>query len=339
MVKGLVSVIMSNFNTPESYLRASIESVLEQTYKNFEFIIVDDCSTDDSLSIIYAYHDERIVVLKNEKNLGITKSLNRALSVAKGEFIARMDADDICLPERFEKQVNYLMNNLSVIVCGSAVEFIGNIEDKRNIVQYRKLPDRETFQINLFFANNPNIVHPSAMFNNVLLKKYNITYNENYKYAQDYRMWVECSKYGECVNLCDVLLKYRLHANAVSSDKKQEQRNCMLGILAEQLAGIGISADSTQLALHENLLFARQKYSIEYKNWIRYLILQNSKYRYFNNKKLKKILWKKWAEITYFGLVSECKASEKFNIMLKLPIYNWFQLIEIFYRRKTKNRG
>ena len=75
MVTGLVSVIMSNFNTPESYLRASIESVLEQTYKNFEFIIVDDCSTDDSLSIISSYPDERIVVLKNEKNLGITKSL------------------------------------------------------------------------------------------------------------------------------------------------------------------------------------------------------------------------------------------------------------------------
>ena len=335
MSENLISVIMSNYNTPEAYLRASVESVLTQTYKNFELIIVDDCSTDNSLDIIESYTDERIIVIKNEENLGITKSLNRALSVAKGEFVARMDADDICMPERFGIQVNYMKKNPQTIVCGSAVEFIGDIQNKRNVYFYRKIPDRETFQIHLFFSNNPNIAHPSAMFNNVLLKKHNITYNEDYKYAQDYRMWVECSKYGDCVNLPDVLLKYRLHANAVSSDKKQEQRSCMLGILAEQLAEIGISADSTQLALHENLLFARQKYSIEYKNWIKYIIKKNNEYRYFNHKKLKKILWKKWAEITYFGLASDCKYLDKIKMIICLPVWKIAALL-IFRNSRKK---
>lgn len=339
MVSGLVSVIMSNFNTSELYLRLAIESVLSQTYDNFELIIVDDCSTDNSISIISSYSDERIVVLKNDNNLGITKSLNKALSIARGEFIARMDSDDICLPNRFEKQVQFLSDNKSVIVCGSAVEFVGDIKNKKDIIQYRKLPEREIFQINLLFANNPNIVHPSAMFNNNLLKKYNIIYNENYKYAQDYRMWVECSKYADCVNLPDVLLKYRLHTSAVSAEKKEEQRNCMLNILKEQLLAIGITANTEQLELHENLLFSRQKYSIEYKKWIKYLILQNSIYRCYDIKKLKRILWYKWCEITYFGLVSDCRITEKFKMILDLPIHYWFELIKIFYIRKTKNRG
>lgn len=106
--KGLISVIMSNYNTPEEYLREAIESVLNQSYADFEFIIVDDCSTDNSLKIIESYHDPRIIVIKNEINIGITKSLNRALRTANGEFVARMDADDICLPDRFRKQIEFL---------------------------------------------------------------------------------------------------------------------------------------------------------------------------------------------------------------------------------------
>ena len=108
MTKDLISVVMSNYNTEESYLRASIESILNQTYENFEFIIVDDCSTDNSIDVIESYSDKRIKLIKNKENMGLTKSLNVAIKEAKGEFIARMDADDISLPQRFEKQVEFL---------------------------------------------------------------------------------------------------------------------------------------------------------------------------------------------------------------------------------------
>ena len=140
MVKGLVSVIMSNYNTPESYLREAIESVLNQTYADFELIIIDDCSTDNSLEIIREYKDERIVVLENKENMGITKSLNRGLSVARGEFVARMDADDICFPKRFEKQVQFLKENPGYIVCGAGAELIGDWQGKyTNKVICRKI--------------------------------------------------------------------------------------------------------------------------------------------------------------------------------------------------------
>ena len=108
ITKDLISVVMSNYNTDEEYLRAAIESVLNQTYENFEFIIVDDCSTNNSVDVIESYSDKRIKLIKNKGNMGLTKSLNIAIKAAKGEFIARMDADDIALPQRFEKQIEFL---------------------------------------------------------------------------------------------------------------------------------------------------------------------------------------------------------------------------------------
>ena len=171
MTIGLVSVIMSNYNTPEDYLRQSIDSILGQTYSNFEFIIVDDASTDGSLAVIESYKDPRIRIIKNSENLGLTKSLNIALDECRGEYIARMDSDDISLPERFEKQVTFLQSNPDVIVCGTWAKYIGNWKAQNsNDGNRRLIPDRETFKIYQLFGNDPNIVHPSAMFNNAKLK-------------------------------------------------------------------------------------------------------------------------------------------------------------------------
>ena len=152
---GLVSVIMPNYNTPEEYLRAAMESILSQTYSNFEFIIVDDGSTDDSPSIIKSYQDDRIIFIKNEKNLGITKSLNIALARATGEFVARMDADDISLPQRLERQVHYMREHTDVVVCGTYVSCFGD----KDFIKYEKyclpLPDCQEMQIRFLFNNFP----------------------------------------------------------------------------------------------------------------------------------------------------------------------------------------
>ena len=149
MTKDLISVVMSNYNTDELYLRASIESILNQTYKNFEFIIVDDCSSDNSVSVIESYDDKRIKLIKNPKNMGLTKSLNIAIKAAKGEFIARMDADDISLPQRFEKQVEFLTQNPEYIACGTAIKILGSHKEGKIIS--RTIPDVETFRIYLLF--------------------------------------------------------------------------------------------------------------------------------------------------------------------------------------------
>lgn len=338
-VNNLISVIMSNFNTPEEFLRSSIESVLDQTYTEFEFIIIDDCSTDNSLAIIESYDDKRIRILKNERNLGITKSLNRGLAAAKGEFVARMDADDICLPERFEKQIEFLKKNPQVIVCGTGVELIGDWRGKYTHQKLcRTIPDRETFKIHLLFGNFPNIVHPTAMFDRKKLDLFNIKYNETYIYAQDYRMWVSCSEHGECANIPETLLYYRVHGGAVSDSKKGQQNNCALGIMKEQLSYLGLDLTEENEAFHKNLLVERKEYDLKCKKWIKIILKQNKKYRVYNHKKLKKILWGKWTEISYFGLRKQKSPVGMVRVAVNLPLNQIGNLLQIKKQRANQNK-
>ncbi len=336
--KPLISVIMSNYNTSEEYLRASVESVLSQNYENFEFIIVDDCSTDNSLEIIKSYTDKRITILVNEQNLGITKSLNRGLSAAKGEYIARMDADDICLPERFEKQVEFLRKNPQVIACGTGVELIGDWQE-RHSKQYlcREIPERELFGIYLLFGNYPNIVHPTAMFNKALLDKNNVRYNEKYPVAQDYKMWVDCCKFGECVNLKETLLFYRVHKGAVSSGKADRQRESALMNMAEQLKELHIELTPEKEDIHYNFLIKRHPYDLQYREWILYIIEKNKTHKKYNQQKLEKVLWDKWAETTYFALTKAKNPINALKILRNLPLPYWKELLNIRKRRKKKD--
>ena len=337
-VKNLVSVIMSNYNTPEDFLRPSIESVLNQSYESIELIIVDDCSTDDSLSVIQSYKDERIVVLKNEKNSGITKSLNRALNVAKGEFIARMDSDDICFKNRIEKQVEFLKNNTDVIVCGTGVQLIGNWEASHtNEKMCRFIPEKDLFRIQLLFGNYPNIVHPTAMFNGCKLDEYGIRYNENYIFAQDYRMWVECSKYAECANVPETLLYYRVHGGAVSSSKKAAQAECALNIMKEQLKELHLELPEELEAFHGNLLTQRKAFDLKYKKWLKLIISQNKKYKVYDSEKLEEVLWKKWAEITYFGLRKQKSVFGILKIIFSYPVSKMKFLLDIKKQRARQD--
>ena len=140
----LVSVVMPVFNAGD-FLVAAIESILKQTYKNFEFVIVDDGSIDNSWKIIskFANKDRRIKILKNKENLGIAKTMNEAIKKAKGQFIARMDADDIALSKRLEKQVEFLLNNPDTGVLGSQMF---EINDKNIVTAVRKEPSiKRTF--------------------------------------------------------------------------------------------------------------------------------------------------------------------------------------------------
>ncbi|MGN0443407.1 MAG: glycosyltransferase family 2 protein [Acutalibacteraceae bacterium] len=333
--KGLISVIMTNYNTPEEYLREAIDSILNQTYSNFEFIIVDDCSSDDSLSVIESYHDTRIKVLRNTENIGLTKSLNKALNVAKGEFIARMDSDDISEPQRFQKQVDFLSEHEEVIVCGTWAKFFGEWKEERYTHETicREIPDRETFRIFLMFGNFPNIVHSSAMFNNILLNKYQVVYKEQYIYAQDYRMWVECSKYTECAIIPEVLMNIRIRQGTISTSKKEIQNECAINIMREQLECIGLTLSDDNEKYHAHFLSRRHNYDIGYLNWIKKIITANNQIKAYNQIKLESILYKKWAETVYFGLKG-CSLKEKIKRLKTLPLKYYPELIKIFLKRR-----
>ena len=203
MKRPKISVIMSVYKG-DKYLKEAIESILNQTFTDFEFIIVNDGSTDNSLEIIQSYDDERIKIINNEKNIGLTKSLNKALKQAKGEYIARQDADDVSLPNRFEEQVKYFEEHPEVVLLGTSVYLIGENE---KIVGKRIVLTKPSIKY-LFKENQFN--HGSVMFKKEIVNQLG-GYNELIRYSQDYELWLRIAKYYEVRNLTQSLYKLRSH--------------------------------------------------------------------------------------------------------------------------------
>lgn len=228
----VISVVMPNYNTTIENLNEAVKSILAQTYTNFEFIILDDCSTNGSYEWLAGIEDSRVRLFKNEKNMGITKTLNKGFRYARGKYIARMDSDDIALPTRFEKQIQYMEKNPSVIVCGTSVEYFGD----ESRIEVREMPSPEVHRCSFLFGNQYGLYHPTAFFRRDMIEKYHIKYDEDLPTAQDYGMWTECSRYGIISWLEEVLLKYRIHAGQVSVAKCELQEACTLLVQRKQLA-------------------------------------------------------------------------------------------------------
>lgn len=334
--KDLISVIMSNYNTPINYLKESIDSVLNQTYSNFEFIIIDDGSTDDSLEFIKSYDDPRIKLVVNKKNIGLTKSLNKGLEAAQGEFIARMDSDDICYPERFEKQIEYMKGHPDTIVCGTWADVI----DENGVPREEEwacgiIDDMELYRIKLLFLNRPLILHPSALFNHRMLLKHNIKYDESLRYAQDYKMWTDCAYYNNCHILQQNLLKFRSHKNSISISKRSMQLKCVYIIIQKQLDNLQLTLPDDLKDYHHELLTNNTLFDKRVKQWIKQLLKSNKKYHIYNQKKLAHLLWYRWSRICY-DKMSNSKATAILYLFFSLSLRCKIYLIQIRVKNKKK---
>ena len=205
MSRQLISVIMSVYNTEESFLRNSIESICNQTYKNIEFIIVTDKPTDNSIQIVKEYKakDERIILIENNENIGLTKSLNKALAIAKGKYIARMDGDDVCYPERLAKQVDFLLSHEEFDAVGS----IANVSDGQKIFEVRKTKEIPTKDDVL---KGPPFIHPSIMMKKSAYEKLGgYTVSERTVRGQDLDLWFRFFAQGlKGYNIQDPLIEY-----------------------------------------------------------------------------------------------------------------------------------
>ena len=210
----LISVVMPVFNSAE-FLKESVESILNQTFKDFELICVYDKSKDDSLSILeaYAQNDSRVKIIVNEEKKGLPYALNLGLKAAKGKYIARMDADDIALPKRFEIQYKFLEKHNDIGGCGTFIKKIGNT--RRRVFLPIKSDD---IKVRLMF--NCCIMHPTAMFRASLIQKYNLFYNEDYKVCEDFEFWIRFLSVAEFVNIPRVLLLYRVNNESISENQK-----------------------------------------------------------------------------------------------------------------------
>ena len=190
-----ISVVMPAYNA-EKYIGQAIESILNQTYSNFEFIIINDGSNDKTKEVILSYKDDRIIYLENERNSGIVVTLNKGLEKANGEYIARMDADDIAEPNRFEKQIKYLDKNIEIDVLGSGICTFGeNIKSKKRLFT----TNADQLKAELIFSSC--IAHPTVMIRKNILEKYNLKYDLNFAGAEDYCLWWEIAKVSKIADI------------------------------------------------------------------------------------------------------------------------------------------
>lgn len=210
-----ITVILPVFNC-ELYIQNAVESILNQTFADFEFLIIDDASTDATLSILKKIDDSRIQLIEKQVNSGYTNSLNYGLQIAEGEYIARMDADDISYPERFARQIAYLDSHPNVVVCGTFYKIVGN---NKNII----IPSSHD-DIKIGLLNGNCICHPSTMIRKKVLEEHAIKYDTSKEPAEDYDMWVRLLPLGKLHNLPERLFEYRVYNNQVSRKRAEEQR-------------------------------------------------------------------------------------------------------------------
>lgn len=223
-----VSVLMPAYNSAE-YIKEAIESILEQTYTDFEFLIINDGSTDSTVDIINQFEDDRIKLIHNTENKGLIYSLNYGLELAQGKYIARMDADDIAFGTRLEKQVAFLESNSDISILGTAFVFMGTSFE----IHHPNYND----EIRIKLLDDVAFAHPTVMMRRGVIKSKNIRYNADYTHIEDYRFWVEAAiKNVEMANLDEVLLQYRQHPKQVSTQKFQEQENTKQRIKLEYLS-------------------------------------------------------------------------------------------------------
>ncbi len=334
----LISVVMANYNTPEQYLRPAIESILKQTYTNFEFIIIDDGSTDDSLSVIESYRDNRIRLVKNEKNLGLIKSLNKGLELSTGEYIARIDSDDISLPERLAVQLAYMQEHPNVIVSGTGIEYIGDWEKKTNKkIVVTPIPERERYRVLLLFDHQPNIYHTSVMFNKSLLLQYGLRYDEDKIHAEDYKMWISCVEAADCANVPQVLARYRVHDSSVSLSKREIIKATVRRIHQEQLDKLHLTFTDESYAAYRTFRHSRTPYQIKAKKWIKKLLRANKKYQVYDQQTMKAVLADKWTKLTYNWMKATRNPFRIIRILLSVPPSGYYQFFRI-WRREYRQR-
>ncbi len=302
----LVSVLLPVYNG-EKYLRQAIKSILSQTLANFELIIINDGSDDNTADILSSYSDCRIKIIKNENNLGLVSSLNIGLDLAQGKYLARMDADDISLPDRLKQQFDFMEKNPAVGVCGTAIRLLSDGCFKRSVINPSE--DAEIKASFLFFNA---IAHPSVMIRREIYK--NFQYSSDFRCVEDYEFWIRISDKTKFHNINKVLLEYRSHSSQKSLlDNNQEKRSEVIKIINLYFAKLKWKDDA--LLSDYNNIFEPPCSSEDLeaiKLILRRILNLNNSQPCFGNKILEKVVARIWVNI-FLGMPSTIRA-DSYNI-------------------------
>ena len=276
---SLVSVLIPCYNC-EEYVEEAVMSIIKQTYSNLEILVIDDGSTDNTGNILkmLVKEDPRIIYIKNEENLKLIATLNKGLNLCKGKYIARMDADDISLPTRIEKQVNFLEAHPEIGIVGTYIQIFGVRES------IWKMDTKDKYIRAHLFCNS-SFAHPSVMMRTSILRDNHLYYNTDYPHAEDYKLWCDIAQYTKLANIPEVLLFYRINENQVSNKYNKEQKETAQRIreeyindfLAERNVPIRFIAQNTINDIQKLKHYIKERYILDKLLLVWYDSLENGK--------------------------------------------------------------
>ena len=290
--KPRVTVLMPVYNG-EKYMREAIDSILGQTYHDYEFVIINDGSTDGSVKIIQSYRDKRIRFIDNEKNIGISSTLNKGIELATGEYIVRMDSDDISLPTRIEKQVKFMDNYPEVGVCGTWIKYIGvPWRPWRSAIYKYTAKPRDIKARSLF---NSGFAHPSVIMRRSLLEKFQLKYDPQHLDAEDYGLWQKCSFCFPLANIPEVLLVYRVHFESMTNSDKNIEFETVQRVNRLSIQNLDIGFSPEELLIYRNYpIDFKPEFLIKFHSWLQRLQKANSLKQVYPEPEFSQALSEEW---------------------------------------------
>lgn len=316
-----VTVLIPNYNN-EPYIKECFDSIYEQTFKQFDVLVVDDSSTDNSVNLILEYQNKiKLKVIKKDCNTGIIDTLNIGLKKINSDYIIRMDADDIMHKERIKKLVDFMEMNPEIGACGSAIQHFGI---SKELIIYEPNPNQN--KANLIFGHS--IGHASCIYRNSVLKKHNIKYSKGYQFMEDFKFFYDLSSFSKLTSIPDILYFYRREEYNNYRNKDIIKKG-IFKLYKETLNNLNITPTENLLQIHYDLgTLIENNFSFkEYNNHCKQLIKQNNILSIYPKKELKKVIQKKLNQIT-FKLIDIKKISfiKSLTLSLKNPNIGYYWL-------------
>lgn len=283
-----VTVILPVYNG-ERYLREAIDSVLAQTYRDFELWVCNDGSTDGTVDIVDSYIDPRIRRVDNPHNMGLVATLNHAFSLVESPYIARMDDDDLWHPEKLELQMKLLESRPEVGVCGTSIHKFGDADAIHVFPE-----ESDALKVGLLFYCMMS--HPSVVYRRSMLIETGLSYRQDYFPAEDYKMWVDVLKHSHIFNLQQPLVEYRQHGGQICREKKEEQVVLERKLREEQLRLVFPDPTDEELQFHLDRFTSLQPNSDKevkrFRSWAKKICSANQKRGYVNPEVMRSELWR-----------------------------------------------
>lgn len=231
----------------EAYLAQAVESILSQTFQDFEFLIIDDASTDQSHKMLSGFNDERVRLIAHSHKLGLSSALNKGIELAEGEYIARMDHDDVCRPQRLKRQVDFMDAHTDTDVLGTWAQTLGLRREQT--WRYPTLDE----DIRSEFAFNSAMVHSSVMLRKATIERLQLRYDVSVARAQDYELWTRAATRIRFANLDSALILYRVHPDQVGRKHELEQQAAADQVRLREIERLGIEPTEDEVALHNRI--------------------------------------------------------------------------------------